>query len=402
MNVLQVNTVYPSGSTGRIVAEIAAYTAAQPGCRAFAAFGIGEAAREGNVIAVKIGNPPERKLHAVLRKLLDAEGYGSVSATKQLIRLCETNRVDVVHLHNLHGCYLNLKRWFRYLARAGVPVVWTLHDCWPMTGHCAHFTYCGCEKWKSQCGHCPQQRSYPECIGIDGSRRNYRLKKRLFTGVPNLTLIAPCNWMREIVRDSFLGNVPIRVIYNGVDTNRFRPETSDLRARYGLENKRVLLAAASDWTNRKGLPELLRLSEMLDDTYRLVILGLPEGQIKALPANVLGFTRIASADLLRRWYSAADCFVNPTLEDTMPLVNLEALACGTPLAVFATGGCPEVVTDDCGIVVEKGNVPALRDAVRRICESNDYPAEACVAQVERFSVEHTLRNYLELYREVSQ
>jgi putative colanic acid biosynthesis glycosyltransferase len=402
MNVLQINTVYPNGSTGRIVAEIAAYTAAQPDSRAFVALGIGEPAREGNLTAVRIGSPPERKFHAVIRKMLDAEGYGSIHATRQLIRLCKENHVDVVHLHNLHGCYLNLKRWFRYLAKAGIPVVWTLHDCWPMTGHCAHFTYCGCKKWKTHCGRCPQQHSYPECIGIDGSRRNYRLKKQLFTGVPNLTLIAPCRWTREIVRDSFLRNVPCRVIYNGVDTQRFRPETSDLRLQFGLENKRVLLAAASDWTDRKGLPELIQLSEMLDEPYRLVILGLPEERIKALPFSVLGLKRIDSPDLLRQWYGAADCFVNPTLEDTMPLVNLEALACGTPLAVFNTGGCPEAVTESCGIVVEKGNVPKLRDAVRQICESGTFRPEACIAQAKRFSMEHTLQGYYECYREVSR
>ena len=402
MNVLQVNTVYPGGSTGRMMAQIAAHTAAQPGNRSIVAFGIGNSLQQGNVTAVRIGRPLERKVHAVIRKLLDAEGYGSRNATRQLIRLCREQHVDVVHMHNLHGCYLNLKLWFRFLREANIPVLWTLHDCWPMTGHCAHFDFCGCDKWQTQCFQCPQQRMYPTCIGLDGSRRNYRLKKSLFTAVPNLTIVTPCDWLRQKVQASFLQALPVRVIYNGVDTEQFKPVASAIRAQYGLEQKHVLLAAASDWTDRKGLPQLLALSKMLDESYQLVIIGLPKEKIDNLPPDILGLEKIASTERMRDWYSAADCFVNPTLEDTMPLVNLEALACGTPVAVFRTGGCPEAVTDACGIVVEKGNVPMLAQAVKRICKSGGYTAEACRAQAKRFAMENTLSAYADLYREVAQ
>ena len=400
MNILQVNTVYPNGSTGRIVAEIAAYTAAQPDAHAFVAFGIGEPESRENVTALRIGTPPERKVHGALRKLFDAEGYGSRAATEQLIAFCEVNRIDVVHLHNLHGCYLNLNRWFRYLKEKNLPVIWTLHDCWPLTGHCAHFDYCGCEKWKTLCYRCPQKALYPQCVGIGGSKRNYRLKRRLFTSLARLTVVTPCRWLGEIVKNSFLQAVPTRVLYNGVDLKIFRPAASDLRLKYGLGTKRLLLAVASVWNNRKGLQALAELSKLLDDTYRLVVIGLLPEQIRALPETILGLGPVSDPAALCAWYSAADCFVNPTLEDTMPLVNLEALACGTPVAVFRTGGCPEAITDVCGRVAEKGDIRGLKEAVEQICESDADWTDACVAQARRYSAETTVQAYDALYREV--
>ncbi len=400
MNVLQVNTVFPNGSTGRIMAELADYTARQDASHAFAAFGIGGAGPKENVTALLLGRVWERKCHGVIRKLFDAEGYGSRFATVRLIRFCKSNKIDVIHMHNLHGCYVNLTRWFKYLRTAGIPVIWTLHDCWAVTGHCAHFTYAGCDKWKTECYACPQQRSYPECIGLDGSRRNYRLKKKLFNSVPRLTLVTPCRWLEGIVQESYLAKLPTRVIYNGVDTKRFRPTDSEIRQEYGLQDCKLLLAAASVWTDRKGLHVLKELSKMLGDGYRIAVLGLTGKQIEALPENVLGLERVSSTERLCAWYTAADCFINPTLEDTMPLVNLEALACGTPVVTFNTGGCPEAVTDACGAVVQWGNVQAMADAVRAVCARETAAAPACLEQAERFSMETTVRAYDALYREV--
>ena len=410
MKVLQVNTVYPNGSTGRITAEIAqytaqqehmSYTAQQEHMSAVVVFGIGDEEHKPNLSAVRIGNPLQRKIHAVIRKLFDGEGYASHRATRRLIRLCQKQQIDIVHLHNLHGCYLNLKLWFRYLQKVNLPVIWTLHDCWPLTGHCAHFSYCGCELWKTQCHHCPQQMSYPVCTGFDGSKRNYRLKKKLFSGLQNLTIVTPCQWLQDIVRNSYIRNYPIRVIYNGVDQRKFKRVFSDIKVQYGMENKHLLLAVASDWTQRKGLTVLQQLSEQLDETYQIVILGLSLVQKQALPAKILGFEKVSSTEELCKWYSAAECFVNPTLEDTMPLVNLEALACGTPIVVFNTGGCPEVVTDTCGLVVQKGNVQSLAGAIQQICESGIDYTDACITQASRFAMQNTLDAYVKLYQEVA-
>ncbi len=399
MRVFQLNTFCGVKSTGRIALEIAKLVEADGGeCRI--GYGVPELIPEAERFAYRIGSPVERKLHAAMRKLLDAEGYGSYFGTRALIHTLKSFQPDVIHLHNLHGCYLDLPLLFGYLRTAQVPIVWTLHDCWPFTGHCAYFDYCACTKWKTQCHDCPQQRNYPICIGLDGSQRNYRMKKRLFSPLLSLTLVAPCEWMTEPLSESFLGDHPVRVIPNGVNLNVFHPVQSDLRTRYSLQNKRVVLAVASEWDERKGLRYLLKAAQEMGESYRFVVIGLSEAQCSELPQNMLGLTHTADAQELAAWYTTADCFVNPTLEDNMPMVNLEALARGTPVVVFRTGGCPEAVTEACGTVVDKGDTAAFCQAVQTLCENKGAYTQACIERAKRFDANATFRAYLALYKEL--
>jgi glycosyltransferase involved in cell wall biosynthesis len=400
MKIFELNTFCGAGSTGRIAVEIADYAAKQ-GDQTIIGFGAGEPATGTEVYALRIGGKAGRKWHGALRKLMDMEGYGSALATRRLIRFLSQYHPDVVHLHNIHGCYVNHRLLFSYLRRANVPVVWTLHDCWSFTGHCAYFDMAGCGRWQTECHACPQKAAYPVCVGLGGSRRNFRRRKRLFTSLSNLTLVAPCRWMAELTRRSFLADVPVRVVYNGVDRGRFSPAASDIRARHGIGERYVALAVASDWDERKGLKYLPPLAEALGDTYRLVVIGLSETQIGKLPPGMLGLSRTADPDDLIRWYTAADCLVNPTLEDNMPLVNLEALACGTPVVTFQTGGCPEAVTEACGAVVPKGDAAALAAAVKRVAPQKEAMRAACLAQAERFDAGMTAKAYYDLYREVA-
>lgn len=399
MRVLELNTFAGSGSTGRIALDIARYGSRQ-GTDTLIGFGTGRVPPETEVYALRIGGRMGRKWHGALRKLMDGEGYGSTIATLKLIRFMRTWRPDVVHLHNIHGCYLNHRVLFRWLQKADIPVIWTLHDCWPFTGHCAYFDYVGCERWQSGCHDCPQLRSYPECIGLDGSRRNYRRRKALFTSIPKLTLITPCAWLQTLLAKSFLRDVPSRVIYNGVDRDTFYPRASDIRARHGITEKYLALCVASEWEPRKGIACLPVLAEGLGADCKLAVIGLTDAQIATLPKSILGLTRTESSRELAKWYTAADCFVNPTLEDNMPLVNLEALACGTPIAVFATGGCPECVTEACGAVAPKGDVAALAAAAKALCAQKEAMQEACLQQAEHFDSLAAARAYDALYREV--
>lgn len=399
MRVFQLNTYCGVKSTGRIALEIARLVEADGGACQIG-YGVPGIPPEARPYACRIGWPWERKLHGTMRKLADAEGYGSVLGTMGLVREMERFAPDIVHLHNLHGCYLNLPLLFQALRRMNRPVLWTLHDCWPFTGHCAYFDHCGCERWRSGCHDCPQQRAYPVCIGLDGSRRNYRMKKRVFTQLERLTFAAPCEWMAGPLRDSFLGRYPVRVIPNGVNRETFRPTPGDVRARYGLGDARVVLAVASEWDERKGLRYLTQAARKLGEEYRFVVIGLDEAQINALPGGMLGLTRTRDAAELAAWYTAADCLANPTLEDNMPMVNLEALACGTPVAVFRTGGCPEAVDESCGRVVDKGDVEGLCGAIAGLCREKAALMPACLRRAERFDAQNTFRAYLSLYEEL--
>ena len=399
MRVFELNTFCGVKSTGRIAAEIAALVE-KDGGQCEIGYGAEAPSAEAARFAYRVGTSLERRVYSQCRKLFDAEGYGSRSGTKKLIAEMERFQPDVIQLHNLHGCYLNLPILFAYLRQSGLPVVWTLHDCWPFTGHCAYFDYADCRKWMDGCRHCPQQRSYPACYGLDGSERNYAMKKRLFTSLERLVFVTPCEWMKQPLSRSFLSGYLARTIYNGVDLRAFQPTESGLRRRYGLEGKRVVLSVASDWDERKGLRFLTEAQQALGDAYRFVAVGLEEEQIKALPAPMLGIARTADVRELAAWYTAADCVANPTMEDNMPMVNLEALACGTPVAVFRTGGCPEAVDESCGVVVDKGDGAALRNAIERLCGQKQAMTAACVERAARFDCRRTYQSYVELYKEL--
>lgn len=401
MRVYQLNTFCGVKSTGRIAWEISKLVL-EDGGEVRLGYGADEPSAESAPYAFRIGGRLGRKLHGALRKLLDGEGYGSLLATKALIRDLESFRPDLIHLHNLHGAYLHLPTLFGYLSRAGKPVVWTLHDCWPFTGHCAYFDASGCERWQQECSHCPSLDRYPVCKGLDGSRRNHRLKKRLFTKPENITFVVPSRWLEKLLKRSCLGHYPSRIIYNGVNREVFRPTASDLRSRYGLKEQKIVLSVASDWDERKGLTYLTEAAKQLGSGYRFVLIGLSEAQIAALPENMLGLTATADAAELAAWYTAADCFANPTLEDNMPMVDLEALACGTPVAVFATGGCPEAVTPECGIVVPKGDAAGLASAIRELCSRTGEMHNACLDRSCSFDCNDTFRAYLALYKELCQ
>lgn len=403
MKVFELNTFCGIKSTGRIATDIALLLEKQGhACRV--GYGAESVPAALARFAYRIGNPIERKIHGAMRKFFDAEGYGSRIGTLFLIRELKRFQPDVVHLHNLHGCYVNLRLLFRYLKKSGIPVAWTLHDCWSMTGHCAYFEYAKCEKWKEKCGECPQLKSYPICLGLGGSRRNLRRKKAVLSGMSKMMLVTPSQWLSEYVTESFLKAYPVRVIYNGVDSSVFQPaqKTGDLRARYGITAKYVVLAVAAEWDERKGLRYLLKASERLSEEYQVVILGLQKAQILELPARVIGIESTHNVQELAAWYSLASCLANPTMEDNMPMVNLEALACGTPVAVFHTGGCPEVIDETCGRVLPQGDASALAKAIVELSSQKEEMCEACVARSNHFTSEACYQQYIELYEELMQ
>ncbi len=400
MRVFQLNTFCGVKSTGRIATDIAKLLEKE-GHECRVGFGAEDAPSEYGRFAVRVGGPVERKLHGALRKLLDGEGYGSHVGTLALIRKMKRFQPDVVHLHNIHGCYLNFRLLFGYLRREGIPVVWTFHDCWPFTGHCAYFDYAQCEKWKTRCHACPQQRSYPVCIGLDGSRRNHRHKQKLFTELKSLTIVTPCHWLKGYVQCSLFEGVPVRVVYNGVDPGVFHPvDGSPLRARYGLDAPYVVLAVAAAWDERKGLTYLLEAANALGPEYQVVVLGLSPEQLRGLPSSVRGLPATGSVAELAQWYSLASCLANPTMEDNMPMVNLEALACGTPVAVFKTGGCVEAVDETCGRLVEQGSAAGLAQAILELAPQKAALEKACVERSQRFLASDCYRQYLALYKEL--
>jgi glycosyltransferase involved in cell wall biosynthesis len=395
--LLQINSLVNSGSTGRIAEEIGQMAMAV-GWESYIAYGRNNRPSQSKLI--KIGSDLDIKMHGLQTRLFDRHGLGSKSATRELVEKIEKIKPDIIHLHNIHGYYINIEILFKYLQNTNIPVVWTLHDCWPITGHCSYFSFVGCDKWKTQCFSCPQKTDYPASWFIDRSEKNFNLKKKLFTSLPNVTLVPVSNWLSGILEESFLQNYPLKVIHNGINTEVFRPSTGvAFRIKHSLENKFILLGVASVWSPRKRMKDFIALSKLLNNDFQIVLVGLTRKQIEQLPDSILGVERTESMEELAEIYVASDVYVNPTYEDNFPTTNLESLACGTPVITYKTGGSPEAIDDLTGIVVEQGNINKLVEAINQIKEKGkEYYTEACVERVHRlYRKEDRYREYIELY-----
>lgn len=399
MRILQINTVCGVGSTGRIAADIHRVLR-ECGHGSYIAYGR-ETAR-GCDTAIRIGNKSDTCVHAVITRLFDRHGYGSYRATEEFVRRVKLLDPDIVHLHNIHGYYINIELLFRYLKAMSKPVIWTFHDCWPFTGHCAYFSYAGCEKWRNGCGSCPQIRSYPSSIIADNSTQNLARKRSLFTSVKDMIIVTPSRWLAGLVQESFFGERSIVVINNGIDLGVFKPRESSYRQRRNLENKFIALGVASPWSTRKGYDYFAALSQRLRNDEVMVLVGLEKNRIKSLPQNIIGIGRTESVEKLAEIYSAADVFVNPTLEDNFPTTNLEALACGTPVITFDTGGSGESVDSGCGFVVEQGNVDGLMCSIETVKQRGKscYSGHARERAMMLYDKNVKYREYIDLYQAV--
>lgn len=397
--LLQINTVVNSGSTGRIAEEIG-QAAMVKGWRSVIAYGRNPRPSQSELI--RIGSDWDVKLHGIRTRIFDDHGFGSRKATEAFIRKAEALAPDVVHLHNVHGYYLNIEVLFKWLAKSGVPVVWTLHDCWPFTGHCPHFRFIGCEKWKSGCFDCPQKKSYPTSLVFDRSRKNWEQKRELFSSVKNLTLVPVSDWLADISKASFLRDKRIVRIHNGTNTEIFSQKTDAeaVRQKFGLGTRMVVLGCAGVWGERKGLSDFVKLRERIPEKdLAIVLVGVSKKQIEVLPQGIVGISRTENVEALAELYSVADLFVNPTYEDNFPTVNIEALACGTPVCTYRTGGSPEAINDVTGFVVEQGDIEGIISAIEAIRSRGKYAyVDACRSRaLEHFRKEDRFAEYVKLY-----
>ena len=390
MKVLMINSVCGIKSTGRIAVDLADMLTEQ-GHIVKIAYGRESVPEKYNKYAVKIGTELDVRLHGAMARVFDNAGFGSRKATLKFIDFIKEFAPDIIHLHNLHGYYINVEILFEFLKEYNKPVVWTLHDCWAFTGHCAHFGLYKCYKWQTECGECPQKKEYPASLLFDNSRNNYIRKKQAFQGVNKLIVVTPSEWLANLVKESFLQNYETRVINNGIDLTMFKPTDGDFRERYNLEDKIIVLGVASAWGVRKGLLDFIELRKLLDRRYEIVLVGVSEEDKKILTEGMLGITRTDSVKELAEIYTASDIFVNLTYEDNYPTVNLEAQACGTPVLTYRTGGSVESVPDE--QVAEQGNLRHIVELIEKY--------EGKRASTQSFYDKNiAFEKYIELYEEI--
>lgn len=393
--LLQINITANWGSTGKI-AEQVGLCAMEHGWESYIAYGRWCNPSKSHLI--KVGNKLDMYMHYGEQRIRDNEGLCSRSATKRLIkRICEINP-DVVQLHNIHDHYLNYKLLFEYLNKTDIKVVWTLHDCWAFTGHCFHFVTKNCDRWKTGCFECPLKNEYPKTF-YDRSKEHWLLKKELFTRCKNLFIVSVSDWIANFVKESFLKEKQIQVIKNGIDLNVFKPSIS---LNLSDPNRKFkILAVSSVWYPDKGELDIYKLHEMLsEDQIEITMVGLSAEQQKKIPKGIIGIQRTQNLQELVQLYSNADVLINPTYADTFPTVNLEALACGTPVITYRTGGSPEAIDEKTGVVIEQGDVNGLVNAIRMM-KDNPLSSSDCRKRAkECFDKDKCFEKYVELYKTI--
>lgn len=346
-----------------------------------------------------IGGILENKLHKTLGSIFGGGCYSQIG-TYLFLKKIDKIKPDVIHIHNLHSNYINLKMLFRYIRKKQIPVIWTLHDCWAFTGHCPHFEAVKCSKWKERCFQCPQHRNYPESY-LDDSAYMYHVKKEIFSGIQNMLIVTPSEWLAALVKQSFLKDYPVKVVHNGISLSVFQRKQGNFRKKYKIpQDKKIVLGVSFSWSFKKGLDVFEKLSERLTlDRYCIVLVGTNDKIDQQLSDRIISIHHTDSQTELAEIYASADVFVNPTREDTFPTVNMEALACGVPVVTFNTGGSPEVLDESCGAVIEKEDINGMLQAIERLAHASEI-SELCVKRAEKFSLQQSQREYMDLYETV--
>lgn len=399
--LLQINITANWGSHGKI-AEGIGNVALSRGWESYIAYG--RWFNPSTSVLYHIGSMLDEKVHGLFSRIFDIHGLMSRHATRKLINYIKEINPDIIHLHNIHGYYLNYPILFKYLTDSKKPIVWTLHDCWAFTGHCAHYMYINCEKWKRHCAICPQKETYPKSIFFDNSYKNFELKKKYFLMPENLVLVPVSKWLENDVKQSFLRNHKIMQIYNGIDTNIFSPSknSDSVYKNYNIpKEQKIILGVASNWF-RKGFEDYLELANHIDDNFTIILVGLNQKEIETIPSNIIGLRRTNKLQDLIELYSAATVFFNPTWEDNFPTTILESLACGTPVVTYDTGGSSEAIIPETGFSIKKGDINSAWEKITEISSKGKkfYKDKCRKIVVENFNKEDRFNEYFNLYEKI--
>ena len=394
MRIVQINATCGIGSTGKICVGISQILSEKN----IENYIIHSGRSNGYELGIQCADDRYIKLQALKSKVFGNYGFNSRRATLRMIDALDQIDPDIVHLHNIHGHDCDLETLFAYFKRKKTKLVWTFHDCWAFTGYCPHFTMVRCDKWKSRCSKCIQRGEYTWFW--DRSSTLYQKKRELMQGI-DLTIVTPSHWLADLVKQSFLREYPMKVVNNGIDLSVCKPSIGDFREKRGLDNQKIILGVASNWSERKGLDVFIELADKLPHDYKIVLVGTDDKVDKLLPDNIISIHRTENQQELAELYSSADVFVNPTREENYPTVNMEAIACGTPVLTFRTGGSPEMLDATCGAVVDCDDIAALEREVIRICTDKPYSVEMCINKAREFDKDERFKEYLALYERIN-
>ena len=347
-----------------------------------------------------IGYRLERILSAILNTITGLRDYNNIFSTYSFINKLKKIKPDLIHLHVLHDDFINTRIFFNYLSKANIPVIWTFHDCTAFTGKCPCFDIVECNKWQDGCYNCPQLKIEAKSLFFDTTNHIWHKRKKEFTSIKNMTIVTPSNWLQGLCKLSFFKNYPCKVINNGINLDIFKPIENTIKKDYKIENKYLILGVANVWGERKGLDVFIELANRLPNNYQIILVGTNDDVDKLLPDNIISIHRTYNQEELVKLYSAANVFVNPTRDENFPTVNIESLACGTPVITFKTGGSPEIIDKTCGIVVNKNDIDNLERQIINVCTNKLFTTKDCLNRAQQFNMENKFKEYIDLYNQL--
>ncbi len=342
---------------------------------------------------IGIGN---RFVHNLLSKLDGSDGFHNKKATSQLIEKIKKFKPDIVHLHTLHGYFINVDILCNFLKKNKIFTVITLHDCWFFTGRCAHYAKNKCYKWIDGCYSCSYMNAYPKAFFKDNSHKLYTLKEKIFNGWKELRIVAVSHWLADNANKSkiFRNKTTVETIYNGIDTNIF----SDKNRHYDdISNEIInIICVSSLWNESKGISIINYLAQHLPDKYKITMVGSVEHVDVSERINCVG--TITSKKKLADLYLKSDFLLNPSAEETFSLVNIEAQACGNRIICYPSTGIKETSDVSGNILVKEYNQEAFLNDI--ICINNNSDLnKRCANFAKNFSVEKMTDNYIKIYKE---
>ena len=388
MKVLFINSVIDYGSTGKIVRDLSDGLIKR-GHEVSVAYGRNKIADDSSFY---FGNQFGFAIHYAMSRMLGRHGLHSSIQTKKLIEYIKKSKPDVIHLHNLHGYYLNVKMLFKYLNSTDIQLMWTLHDCWSFSGSSAYFDYSGCDIWNKGCVVCKDTHEYPyNQFGLH-QKQNFKWKKELFSSSNHLKIITVSNWLNELTHTTFMNKHSIDTIYNGIKENTFKPTQQT-----NHQEKIQILGVANIWEKRKGLEDFVLLRSILDDRYEITLIGLSSKQVEDMPKGIIGIERTSNVEELVNYYSNADVYLNLSYEETMGLTTIESLACGTPVVVYDKTAVPELVNEKVGMVVKSGDIDLLKESIDLVVKKKLKKSADLRDHALKFTNDIMISNYMKVY-----
>lgn len=402
MKILQINATYRIGSTGEIIAGIAQVSAAAGFDTYYVCASLSEDQRNDHIFVM--GNRLDHKIHALRSRILGKQGSGSLLATLNLLKWIDKICPDIIHLHNLHSNYINVPLLFHYIQKRGIETVITLHDCWFFTGKCCHFLYDGCNLWKSGCGNCPRKRKEIPSYFFDRSSEDFREKRKLIGENPYVHVVGCSQWLTACARESLLAERVEKTICNGIDLDIFKPYQTDVYENLHKCDAFIILGMANKWLSEDGRETYNHVVKKLGPRMKLFLIGCTPKQIaENSNAHVFMSGFIKNRIELAKCFSSADVFVNVTKADSFPTVNIESIACGTPVITYDSGGSAEIVDRQTGEVVPYGNYEQLLQSIKRIQENGKQSySRKCRQRAELlYNKNKTFLEYVKLYSQIS-